>query len=414
MDNLNEGLNMGFWRSLKNFLSFGGTRQPGEQSPGPGNSRTAVKVTVDSALQHSAVWACLKIITDSISGLPLNAYTKKEDGTRVPNAKNDLVQLINRRPNRWQTRIEFFATIIWQYVFLGNAYVAIHRNDSGKIIALIPLMSKQMDVELMENGSVVYTYTVGNDVSVYSESSIWHLKGPIGNGIIGYGLLDYAKQSIAIGQAAEQATTTVYQNGGKPSGILSIDKLLSAEQRQRVKENFSGMTDGNQNRLFILEAGMKFDKTSLSPQDIELLASRKFQIEEISRFFGVPSVLINDTSGTTAWGSGIQQIVSGFYKLNLRPIMENLQVSMSTHLLSPVDFVTTELKFDFSTLLRPDEAERMKSYREAINGGIMTPNEARKREGLPAMEGGDSLFIQGAMKPVEEYLNNDGSNPGEN
>jgi hypothetical protein len=150
----------------------------------------------------------------------------------------------------------------------------------------------------------------------------------------------------------------------------------------------------------VLEADMKYQQVSLSPQDIELLASRRFQIEDIARFFGVPSVLINDTAATTSWGSGVQQIVEGWYKLGLRPFLERYQDSMKAWLLPPEEQAIIDIEFDLDELLQPSFAERVKTNKEAVTGGFMTPNEARLQEGWQPQEGGDKLYMQQQMTPL--------------
>jgi HK97 family phage portal protein len=171
--------------------------------------------------------------------------------------------------------------------------------------------------------------------------------------------------------------------------------------------------------LLVLEGGLKFEAISLSPQDIELLASRQFQISEICRWYGVPSVMINDTSSTTVWGSGIEQIVSGFYKLTLRPLMEKVELSIITTLMGVGEVGKYEVEFDFNALTRSDLKTRYDSYRVGIYGGFLTPNEARRIEGLPDAEGGDVLVMQGANESLEnilnrDYLDNSGSNTNGN
>ena len=147
---------------------------------------------------------------------------------------------------------------------------------------------------------------------------------------------------------------------------------------------------------------MKFEQISLSPLDIELLASRRFQLEEICRWFGVPSVLVNDTSGSTTWGSGIEQLVEGFYKLNLRPYLERLEASAEANLLGPVESLDYEVEFNFDELLRADMAKRFTVYKDGVLSGILTPNEARGMENLPAITGGESLLAPVNMLPIEK------------
>ena len=231
---------------------------------------------------------------------------------------------------------------------------------------------------------------------MYAEKSIWHGK-LFGNGIIGLSPLSYARNSLGIAQAAEASTTKIYKNGGKPSGALTLDKVLTPEQRAAVKANFDGLAEGNDDRLFVLEAGMKYQQVSLSPQDVELLSSRRFQIEDIARFFGVPSVLINDMSSATAWGSGIDAIVRGWYKLGLRPYLERMEASMMANLLTPEERVRMCIEFDFDELLQDSRKDRITAGKEAVQGGIMTPNEVRAEEGLPPQQGGDKLFMQQQM-----------------
>lgn len=395
---------MAIWRNLWGLVSGAGWRQQGQQTGQPGyyNNAAASPVTLDSAMQLSAVWACARLIAENISSLPVYVYKKNRDGTRVLDPSHRLSILMNGKINRWQTRQEYFETLIYQQVLLGNNYSAIQRNVNGEIVALVPLMTQQMEVDLLSSGGIVYKYSDGQGIRVYSQDSIWHNK-LFGNGIIGLSPLAYARNSIGIGQAAEQSVTKVYQNGGKPSGVLSIDKVLGKEQRAEVRESYKELTEGPDNgRLFVLEAGMKYTQVSLSPQDIELLASRRFQIEDICRFFGVPSVLVNDTSSTTAWGSGVQQIVQGFYKLGLRPYLERMEASMKCNLLTIEEQQDMEIEFDFGALLRPDAAERIKSNKEGVTGGIITPNEARRSEGLPPLPGGDNLFMQQQMAPISQ------------
>ncbi len=165
------------------------------------------------------------------------------------------------------------------------------------------------------------------------------------------------------------------------------------------------MTEGDNNRLFVLEAGFTYQQVSLSPQDIELLSSRKFQIEDVARFFGVPSVLINDTNAGTTWGSGIQQIVEGFFKFSIRPCLNRMSVSMICWLLPVEQRMSYEICFDPCDLLMPAIGDRIKMYKDGVQGGIMTPDEARTEEGWQKKPGGDKLYMQRQMVSLEDLGN---------
>ena len=388
---------MGFIRSFWSGLR----RLVGLQSSAPGSypSASAAPVTFDTALTVSAWWAGVRLLCETVAGLPINMYRLGGDGRRQPDTTHQLWQLLNLRPNRYQTRVEFIETLMLNLVTSGNAYVAVER-AGGMIISLLPLMSAQMTTELLSDGSVVHRYETGASVRVYAAESIWHIK-LFGNGIIGLSPLAHARQALGIALATENRVSSIHRNGGKPTGLLMIDKVLTPTQRETIRENLKELAEGNNDNLFVLEAGMKYEQVSMTPEDMELLASRRFQLEDVARFLGVPSVLINDTSGTTAWGSGISQLIDGFYKLNLRPYLERLENSARVHLLPPPDRWKWEIEFDFDALLRMDQPKRFEGYQKGIGAGVLTPNEARGLEGWAPRPGGDSLLVQGAMVPLQ-------------
>ena len=392
---------MEFWRNIWSWFGGSTQRNAGIQIAGPSTYEEAAAVTVteDTAMQISAVWACVKLLAETVASLPVKVYRKTSTG-RVVDDSFWFAQLMNRKPNRYQTRVEFFETLMLNLALHGNAYFK-KTIVGGKVRSLMPLMSGQVEPSLLEDGSIVYQYQSNGGLEVYSEQSIWHIK-LYGNGIIGKSPIAFGRNMIGIAQATEKATTKIYTNGGKRSGVLSLDRLLTPEQRDAVRANFSTLTTGTSERLLVLENGMKFDPISMSPQDIELLSSRKFQIEEICRWFGVPSVLVNDTSGSTSWGSGIEQLVSGFYKLNLRPYLERIENSVACNLFSEQEAKEYEFEFDFEGLLRSDFKSRLEGYRTAVAGTIMTPNEVRKLEGLPMVDGGDMLLSQVNMSPIDK------------
>lgn len=397
---------MGLLQKVTSFLSGGDSRGKGMQNAGPGRYDTpsAVNVTAETAMQLSVVFACVRLITESIGSLPINFYKKADNGVLTPFPDHHLARLFRGKPNKWQTRQEFIETLTYQYVLCGNNYAVKQFNNRGEIINLIPLMTPQMEVHLDDVGDVQYRYQEDMGTRVYSHKTIWHNK-LFGNAIVGKSPLAHARNSVGIGQAAERATTKIYKNGGKPSGILMIDKTLNPGQREKIKDNFSELSEGNNDRLFVLEADMKYEKVSLSPSDIELLDSRRFQIEDICRFFGVPAILVNDSNASTAWGSGIEQIIQGFYKFGLRPYLERYEASMICNLLSPSERDTMEIEFDFNALLQPNRGDRIKTGKEAVTGALITPNEFRRSEGLPDVPGGDKIYMQQQMVPVDQLEN---------
>lgn len=359
----------------------------------------AADVSFDSAMQISAVWAAVKIISESIGSMPFAIYEKGTNG-RTKDTDHSLTRTLTRKPNRYQTPVEFWESMALNLAISGNAYAIIQRNGDGEIISLLPVSSSQIETTLLRDGTVIHTYITGTDVKVYSSETMWHVK-LFGNGIVGLSPLSYARNSIGIAIASDNRVSKIYSNGAKPSGVLTIDRVLTQEQRATIRTNFAALEEGNQDKLFVLEAGMDYQQISMSPQDIQLLDSRRFQIEDIGRFFGVPSILLNQTFGQSSLGSNVYEIFNGFYKLNLRPYLEKFESSVVRWLMTNEEQNKYEVEFDFDALLRADTLTRMQGNREAINSGQLTPNEARMDEGRPKLEGGDKLLIQGAMIPID-------------
>jgi HK97 family phage portal protein len=350
-------------------------------------------------MQLSGVWACVKLIAETVASLPLTVYKKTENG-RVIASEHPLSVLFSGKVNRYQTRTEFFETVVLNLIMHGNAY-CLKQEFGGRLVGLLPLMSAQVETRLLADGSVVHQYVHDSGIDVLADSSVWHLK-LMGNGIVGLSPLAHQRNTLGIAIAAEGAVTKIYRNGSKPSGVLTIDKVLTPTQRDEIRKSFATLTMGENNRLMVLEGGTQFQAISLSPQDIQLLESRKFQLSEICRWYGVPSVMVNDTSSTTVWGSGISEIVAGFYKVTLRPILEKIEASILANLMTSLEARRYEVEFDFNALTRGDMKARMDAYRIGIQGGILTPNECRSEEGRQGLEGGDKLYMQGATLPITE------------
>ena len=398
---------MSWYNPLSWFGSSGNMRHQGYQNENPGtySSESAAPVTFDTAMSVSSFWACTRILTETIGSMPIRCYKRMPDGSRQEDREYPLWRTLNYQPNRYQTKVEFFESIMMNLVTDGNAYVELMRTPRG-ISSFLPLMSSQMRVKLLPNGEISYEYTDFNsEKRIIPASNIWHIR-LFGNSIVGMSPLGYARQSLGISIASDNRVGKLAKNGGKPSGILSIDRILKGDQRDAIRKNMEDIATGNSDNLKILEADMKYQQIGLSPQDLQLLESRRFSVEDIARFMMVPSVLINDTDSSTTWGSGIEQIIKGFEKLNLNPYATRIECSLKRNVMPMGDWDSYDFEFDFDSLLRPDRETRIKTNATAINSAQMTPNEARNAEGLPDQEGGDKLYINGSLYSL-------GEDPGE-
>jgi HK97 family phage portal protein len=387
---------MGILRSL--FGRGGDTIKQGEQTNRP-TIPTEVK-SFDVAMTQSAFWASVRLLTETVSAMPLVCYEKKSNDT-IQNVKTDypLWELLNYEPNRYQTRTEFFEQVMLNLVTWGNAYI-IKQQVGTRITGLTVYPSEQVKMSLLHDGSITYEYVTPNgDIKVFAEKSVWHIK-LFGNGLVGMSPLAYAGNALGISKNLGDRQSRLAANGGKVNGVLTVDSALTDMQRKAVKANFAGLSEGNADELFVLEAGFKYQQTGLSPTDQQLLESRRFSVEDIARFMGVPSVLINDTASSTTWGSGIEQINMGFYKLNLKPYLERIESSIKRHLIPRKDWQSIDIEFDFDSLLRADSLTRADTYSKAVNSGQMTPNEVRALEGRPPKTGGDEIYLNGSLVPA--------------
>ena len=396
---------MQFWQTMWAPLVglFGGRQGSGAQITGPSgySEPAAASVTEESAYQLSAVWACVRLISQTIASLPIDVYERNAAG-RTASEDHWFARLMAHRPNQYQTRYEFLEYMLGNLVLHGNAYAKIVRFQ-GRIVALAPLAAPQVETKLIDGG-VVHLYTRDGTTEALAADSMWHIRMN-GDWLVGRSPLLFGRNIFAIAQAAESTVNKVYANGAKRSGVLKLDKLLTPTQREELRKaygaQFASITSGTERGVIVLEAGMTFDPVSMTPEEIELLASRKYQIDEICRWFGVPAILVNQNEGSTTLGSSTAEIIQAFYKLNLRPYLEAIENSVQVNLFGQVESRTYEVAFDFEALLRASFSERIDAYDKAIKSAIMTPNEARAREWMPSQPAGDKLFMQGAMMPID-------------
>jgi HK97 family phage portal protein len=368
--------------------------------------KVAFPVNFDNAMTVSAVWACIRILAESVACLTLTMYEKR-DGVRVPIKDHELSQLLRNKPNRYQTRIEFFESLMLNLVCDGNAYVKKDYATDGRLISLQVFNSGDVRISLDETGELIYTVTDSNyKTTLYTRKEIWHVK-TFGAGLVGMSTLSYAAKSIGISLSSDNKVTDLLANGAKPTGVLLAEGYPTEEQRGKLKVGMNDLLNGADSTIAILPGNMKYQAISLSPTDIQLLETRRFSLEEICRFFNVPSILVNDTSSTTSWGSGITELVSGFYKFGLRPYLERIEESMRINLVDPWDWDNYEFEFNINDLLRASLEIRIAAYAKRLTTGQCTVNEARKEEGLDPVAGGDVTMVPANMTTLQKL----GENP---
>lgn len=376
-----------------------------------GGSSSGKVVTERSAMQMTAVYACVRILSEAIAGLPLHMYRYKEDGGKEKALDHPLYLLLHDEPNPEMSSFVFRETLMTHLLLWGNAYAQIIRNGKGEVVALYPLMPNKMTVSRDEAGQLYYTYQKsqeelpkGNNYTVILHpSDVLHIPGLGFDGLVGYSPIAMAKNAIGLAIATEEYGSKFFANGAAPSGVLEHPGTI--KDPQRVRESWMSQFGGsaNSNKIAVLEEGLKYTPISISPEQAQFLETRKFQINEIARIFRVPPHMVGDLEKSSF--SNIEQQSLEFVKYTLDPWVVRWEQSIQRTLLTQDEKKTYFVKFNVEGLLRGDYQSRMSGYATARQNGWMSANDIRELENLdriPAEDGGDLYLVNGNMLPLSK------------
>jgi HK97 family phage portal protein len=384
------------------WLGLGGalSSNTGQQTTGPTVAIVDDQITggQDQALQISTVWRCVELLSKVIATLPLFAYRNQPNGMRDLDRTSQIYQLLHDSPNPHMTPVEFWAAMVVNWLLHGNAYARLERSGNGSVTAMWPLPATQVIPYLMETGELAYVYQVDGRQILLLQDDVLHIKDP-GNGTVGLSRINFMGAALTEAQRAQAQATRTFKNGDKPAGLLYVDKVLNPEQRAAIRKTFQEIAEGATARLFVLEANMKYEPTTLTPEQVQLLSTRQFGVEELCRWFGVPPVLVGH-SNVTAWGTGIEQIIDGFYKLTVRPALVQVEQAVRKRVLTPAQRAQFTVEFSLDALLRSNAKDRYALFAQGVQNGIVTRNECRQLENLPPMAGGDVLTAQSNLVPL--------------
>lgn len=375
--------------------------QSGQQLETP-SSLVAAPMSPDIALQISTVYACARLLAGTVSSLPLMVFKEDSRGNRKVDRGSRLWTILHDQPNAVMTASDFWQAMILQWALRGNAYAQIMRDSVGDVISLWPLSSDQMTVfSDKETGRLVYQYVRDSQTYNLTPDQILHIKD-IGTGILGFSKLEFMGSSVQEAMATQKYTMQNAQNFGRPSGILTVDHVLDRKKGQADAVGRAlGSFKSESGKLIVLEADMKFQQVALTPEQSQLLESRKYGVEEICRWFGVPPVLIG-ASGATTWGSGIAEIVSGFHKFTLNPLLKSIEQALESRILRAEERGSVVIEFNLDAFFRGDLQSRYAAYATAVQNGFKTRNEVRALENDPPIEGGDTPTAQTNLAPLDK------------
>jgi HK97 family phage portal protein len=370
----------------------GGDRSPwGDFSFESISARTSsgMRVSPDSALRLAAVYACVRILAETIASLPLVVYQRRPDGGKDRVTDHWLYRLMAKRPNRFQNPFEWREMLQGHLALRGNAFNQIITNPRGEIIELMPIHPDRVKIELLPSGE--YRYRIsdrsGTEV-ILPRGEVWHLRGLSSDGLMGMSPIELARENLGTALAAQGYGARFFANDAKPTGgwIEFPGSFKDSEAKKVFRESYQQAQSGsNRGKVLVLENGMKFHEVGVTNKDAQFLELRKFQITDVARLFRVPPHMIADLDRATF--SNIEQQSLEFVMHTMTPWAERWEASIQSELLLESDDI--EIEFDFANLMRGDASSRSSYYQSGIQNGWLTRNEARIAENLNPIDGLD-------------------------
>lgn len=382
---------MGFWSGL---LSFGSGRKTTSEDIwrelfGGRLSKAGPAVNWETALSVMTVLACVRVIADGVAQIPLKIM-REAGGRRIEDKSHPLYLLMRFRPNSWQTPYEFIRMLVWHRLLTGNAFVWLGRVGSERRITVMePIEPGRVTVR--RSADRVLTYEVRADdgsVAVFDATEIWHLRGPSWNGWMGLDTLKYAREAIGLSLATEAAHADLHRNGVRSAGAYSVEGTLTSPQHTELTAWLAKHSHGGENagKPLILDHGAKWLPLTMSGVDAQHLETRRFQIEEDCRAFGVMPIMIGHSDKTQTYASA-EQMFQAHVVHTLSPHYEYIEQSINVFLVGETDFkLGVYAKFFPNALMRGTAKDRGEFYARALGSGgtkgWMTQNDVRDLEDM--------------------------------
>ena len=373
-----------------------------------GSSNAGKSVNPKNAVQLSTVYACVRVIAETIASLPLAVYEETETGSHKA-TEHPLYRILHDEPNHEMTSFVLREVMLSHLLLWGNSYCQIIRTGKNHIAGLYPLLPDRMEVDRdSKTGALIYTYTTteGNAVKL-KPSDVLHIPGLGFDGIMGYSPIALEKNAIGLGIAAEEYGSTFFKNGARPSGVLTHPNTV--RDPKRLRDNWNATYGGSSNggKVAILEENMSFTPISLPNNEAQFLETRRFQVEEICRIYRVPPHLVGNLDRATF--SNIENQSIDFAVHTIRPWLVRIEQAMNRALFADSEKAGSPggrrfyVQFNLDGLMRGDYKSRMEGYAIARQNGWMSANDIRALENLnpiPDEEGGSTYLVNGNMVPV--------------
>ncbi len=363
-----------------------------------GMSGSGKPVNAQTAIQLSTVYACVRVISETVASLPLGVYEATDDGSQKA-TDHSLYFLLHDEPNSEMTSFVLREVMLAHLLLYGNSYCQILRSGRNQITGLYPLLPDHMEVDRDKNGTLTYTYSTSTGQRVImAPEEVLHIPGLGFDGVMGYSPIALERNAIGLGIASEEYGSKFFSNGARPSGILTHPNTVKNPAALRESWNSIYGGSGNANRVAILEEGMRFEPIAIPNNEAQFLETRKFQVDEICRIFRVPPHLVGDLEHATF--SNIEHQSIDFAVHTIRPWLVRIEQSMNRALFSDEEKGRFYVQFNIDGLMRGDYKSRMEGYAIARQNGWMSANDIRALENqnpIPSEEGGDAYLVNGNM-----------------
>lgn len=358
------------------------------------DTKAGAVVTVSSAMQMTAVYSCIDILSRTVGSLPLYLYRRLPGGGKELARKHPLFGLMRRQPNPEMTAMRYRSTLQGHLASWGNCYSYIDWGGHGYPRSLWPVRPDRVDVQRV-NGQLVYKYYPGSDdkklVSGFDipRENMLHIPGFGFDGVIGYSPISLAREAVGLGKAAEEFGARFFGSGSHPGMIIEYPNKIKDPKAMRdaLTEVYGGL--GKSHKIMLLEDGLKATKVTIDPKDSQFLETRKFQISEIARLFHVPPHMLADVEKSTSWGTGIEEQNIGFITHTMRPWFVLWEEELGRALLLDDEKEEYFFEFDLMALLRGDSAKRWAAYIMGKRNGILNADEIRSWENLNPLPNGE-------------------------
>ncbi|ETF00687.1 plasmid partitioning protein ParB [Advenella kashmirensis W13003] len=366
-----------------------------------GTTSAGQTVNQKSVMQLSTVWACARIIAETISTLPLKVYEKRSD-SRVIATQHPIYSILHAQPNKDTTASVFWEAKIVAMLLRGNG-LSEKKYIGNRLVALDFLVPARLTINRGANGKLRYLYTENGKQREIPEDRIFRIPGFTLDGKWGVSVIEYGAKVFGSALAAAEAANSTFEKGLAPTVAFTMDRVIKEDQRNKFRESMKKISGAlNAGESPLLEAGMDAKTIGIPPKDAQLLESRGFSVEEICRWFRVPPHMVGHTSNSTSWGAGIEQQMIGFLTFTLRPWLTRIEQAINKDLFSPVDQQRFYAEFSIEGLLRADSKTRAEYQAIQVNNGIKTRDDVRREENLPAKGGNaDVLTVQAAMTTLD-------------